>query len=276
MRVHHLNCGTLCPRPEKLLRGKGRLLGPTRMVCHCMVVELSDGLALVDTGLGTEDVAAPVKRLGAGFVALVAPRCRQEETALARLAALGFGARDVRHILPTHLDLDHAGGIGDFPDATVHVLAQEHAAAVAPRNWLERQRYRPRQWSSARWQMHPSQGETWFGFDGVRPLPGTQDEVLIIPLYGHTRGHAGIAVRGDTGWILHAGDAYFTHEEVHGTPPSCPRGLSVFQQVIQVDGEQRLRNQARLTELVRTHGGEVTVVCAHDAGELEALSGTSS
>jgi glyoxylase-like metal-dependent hydrolase (beta-lactamase superfamily II) len=229
----------------------------------------------VDTGLGTEDVASPVKRLGLGFVALVAPRCQKEETALARLARLGFGARDVRHILPTHLDLDHAGGIGDFPGATVHVLAREHSAATAPRTWLERQRYRPRQWAGANWQMHQPQGETWFGFDGVRPLAGTQDEVLIIPLHGHTRGHAGVAVRGEVGWILHAGDAYFSHDEVHGIPPSCPPGLAAFQHVIQMDGAQRLRNRARLSELVHEHGGEITVVCAHDPGEFDALSATS-
>jgi glyoxylase-like metal-dependent hydrolase (beta-lactamase superfamily II) len=273
MRVHHLNCGTMCPRSERLLRGKGSLFGPTRLVCHCLAVELSDGLALVDTGFGTEDVANPARRLGLGFLAFAAPTCRREETALARLAGLGFQARDVRHILPTHLDLDHAGGIGDFPGATVHVLAREHSAATAPRGWLEKQRYRRRQWAGASWQKHEPGGEAWFGFDGVRPLAGTHDEVLIIPLYGHTRGHAGIAVRGEGGWILHAGDAYFSHAEVHGTPPSCPRGLAGFQHVVQMDRAQRLRNRARLRELVRLHGGEVTVVCAHDPSEFDARSG---
>ena len=33
----------------------------------------------------------------------------------------GFRREDVRHILVTHLDFDHAGGLPDFPDAVVHV-----------------------------------------------------------------------------------------------------------------------------------------------------------
>ena len=38
---------------------------------------------------------------------------------------------DVRHVLLTHLDRDHAGGIPDFPKARVHVHRKEHEMAVA-------------------------------------------------------------------------------------------------------------------------------------------------
>ncbi len=34
---------------------------------------------------------------------------------------LGYSINDVRHIILTHLDLDHAGGLHDFPNAAVHV-----------------------------------------------------------------------------------------------------------------------------------------------------------
>jgi hypothetical protein len=36
-----------------------------------------------------------------------------------------------------------------------------------------------------------------------------------------------------------------------------------------VDRDLRLANQARLRELARHHGGEVRILCAHDAVELE-------
>ena len=42
-----------------------------------------------------------------------------------------------------------------------------------------------------------------------------------MPLVGHSRGHTGIAIHGDEGWLLHCGDAYFHHGEV-ATPPACP------------------------------------------------------
>jgi glyoxylase-like metal-dependent hydrolase (beta-lactamase superfamily II) len=205
---------------------------------------------------------------------MTAPRLRPEETALAQLARLGFGAGEVRHIVPTHLDPDHAGGLSDFPGSTVHVLAAEHAAAMAPSTLNERRRYRAPQWAhDPRWQLHqvPAGGERWHGFEHVRAVAGTRDEVLLIPLFGHTRGHAGVAVRSDGGgWMLHAGDAYFARDEVHATPPHCPPGLVVFQRVMAVDNAARLANRERLRALVRAHGHEVQVFSAHCPEELAA------
>jgi glyoxylase-like metal-dependent hydrolase (beta-lactamase superfamily II) len=269
MHVHHLNCGTMCPRPAGLIQAQGGGVGPTRLVCHCLLLELESGWALVDSGLGTRDVAHAKQRLGGAFVSFVAPTLDVSECAVTQLAKLGIKASDVRTLLPTHLDLDHAGGISDFPEATVHLLAREHIAANAREGLLGRERYKPSQWRDAKFELHEPGGERWFGFEGVRPLAHSRDEVLIIPLPGHTHGHAGIAVRTRNGWLLHAGDAYFSHQEQLGQ--RAPLGLEVFQGLIQVDRRQRLHNRVRITELVRTHGGEVTVFCAHDPGELRAL-----
>ena len=57
-----------------------------------------------------------------------------------QLEALGHDPADVRHIITTHLDLDHAGGIGDFPEAQIHLFASELAEARSP-GLLERARY---------------------------------------------------------------------------------------------------------------------------------------
>ncbi len=94
--------------------------------------------------------------------------------------------------------------------------------------------------------------------------------MLIVPLEGHTRGHAGVAVKTPDGWLLHAGDAYFHHGELSATP-SCPPALRFFQSVMAVDDAKRRANQVRLRELVKEHGGEVRVFSAHDKSELEAF-----
>jgi glyoxylase-like metal-dependent hydrolase (beta-lactamase superfamily II) len=44
---------------------------------------------------------------------------------LEQVKQLGFSPRDVRHIVLTHLDSDHAGGLENFPEAHVHVLEAE-------------------------------------------------------------------------------------------------------------------------------------------------------
>jgi glyoxylase-like metal-dependent hydrolase (beta-lactamase superfamily II) len=271
MRIHHLNCGTMCPPFARLVNGSGGFFSRARMVCHCLLVEQKDGLALVDTGLGTADIEDPRGRLGGAFATVMGARLSREETALAQVERLGFERRDVRHLLPTHLDLDHAGGLSDFPDAIVHILGREHEAAHAPRG-MERERYRPMQLAHGpRWRLLEPGGERWFGFESVRAIGGTDEEILLVPLVGHTRGHSGVAVKTGEGWVLHAGDAYFFHGEVHDDPPHCPPLLTRFQSLVEVDRTARLANQARLRELARDHGGEVTIVSAHCPVELDRL-----
>ena len=230
MRVHHLDCGTMCPRGGRLLGGHGGPLATARLVAHCLLVEAGGELVLVDTGFGTEDIARP-RRLGQPFRALVRPRPRPEQAAVRQVAALGLDPRDVRHIVATHLDTDHAGGLGDFPEAEVHVFSSELATAQSP-PLRERGRYLQAHWAHGpRWVQHEVDGDDWFGFESVRVLPGLDAEVVLVPLLGHSAGHTGVAVRTGDGWLLHCGDAYFHHGQVQ-TPPSCPPGLRAFQAVI--------------------------------------------
>jgi glyoxylase-like metal-dependent hydrolase (beta-lactamase superfamily II) len=264
MRVHHLNCGTMCPVGRRFVNGDGGILERGRMVCHCLLVETNDGLVLVDTGLGLTDCTAPRGRLHWGFRVLTSPAFDTEETAARRVERLGFRRDDVRHIVVTHLDVDHAGGIGDFPGARVHVFADEHDAATRPSNLNERMRYVQAHWAHGpRWETHALAGEKWHGFGAVRAIEGVGTDVLLVPLAGHTRGHCGVAVRAGDRWLLHAGDAYFFHAEVHAERPRCPPGLRLFQRTVAHDDALRRRNQRRLRELVRTSAGEVSVFSAH-------------
>ncbi len=267
MRIHHLDFGSMCPLSARLVNGEGSLFARGTMVCHCLLIETGSGLILVDTGLGTADLADPVGRLGKEFLRFTAPRFLREQTALAHVERLGFKRQDVTHIVPTHLDLDHVGGLSDFPDAEVHVFEPEHAAAMARATFAERKRYRPVQFAhQPRWQKHSIGGETWQGFDSVRAIG---DEVLLVPLAGHTRGHCGVAVRDGEGWLLHAGDAYFFHGEMDAERPHCTPGLALFQRLIAFDDKERRTNRDRLRALAAERSGSVRVFSAHDPKELE-------
>lgn len=258
MKIHHLNCGSMCPHGRRLMQGEGGWLARAQIVCHCWLIEGREGLTLVDTGLGTAQVGGLIH---GALKALMQPRLSLAETAQAQITALGLNPRDVRHIVLTHLDFDHAGALADFPEATVHVHAPELAAAQAPINFNERQRYEARLWAhQPRWQTHGVGGERWQGFDAVRALGSDDDEILLVPLAGHTRGHTGVAVRTRQGWRLHCGDAYFFHSEV-AAAPHCPPGLALFQTAIAADNRARRANQTRLVELNRDPA--ITLNSAH-------------
>lgn len=276
MRIHHLNCISSCPLGGRLFDGRSRsILQRGQLCCHCLLVESDAGLVLVDTGFGLRDVRNPRSRLSGFFLSLLSPDFREEMTAVRQIERLGFGASEVRHIVLTHLDFDHAGGLDDFPTATVHLLRRERDEAWRQHTWLDRQRFRPQQWSSEpRWALHdPAGGERWYGFDGVRAAAGLPPDVLLVPLPGHTFGHAGVAVRTSTGWVLQAGDAYFHHREMDAERPWCTPGLRFYQTMLEKDRALRLTNQMRLRELRRLHGHEVEVISAHDPVEFERVAG---
>ncbi len=273
MRVHHLNCGTSCPLGGHLFDGTSDGLLRGHIVCHCLLIESEAGLVLVDTGFGTRDIARP-RRLARFFRVLNGIQLRPEETAVAQIRALGFDPSDVRHVVLTHLDFDHAGGLEDFPQARVHVLAREKEVADAGRGgpFVGARRYRAAQWNDVvDWALYPSgRGERWMGFDNVVEVDGVPD-LLIVPLAGHTWGHAGIAIRTDGGWMLHAGDAYFFRGEVGLARPQCPPGMRFYQWMMEVDRSARLRNQSLLRRLSLDRKAGVIMFCAHDPVELEQM-----
>ncbi len=277
MRVHHLNCISTCPLGGRLMDGRSRsLLERGHLACHCLLIETPDSLVLVDTGLGLRDVADPQSRLSRFFLTLLRPEFREQMTAVRQVERLGFDPADVRHILLSHLEFDHAGGLDDFPNATVHMLASEREHAVRQRSWLDRQRFRPQQWSTQpSWRTYGTEGGSrWNGFEGVRTPDGLPPEILMVPLPGHTHGHAGIAVYTSGRWKFLAADAYFHAGEMASTPV-CPPGLRFYQWMMELDRDARLHNQDRLRALARG-SRDVDIFCSHDIAEFEQLSGRSA
>ncbi|MBF6329664.1 MBL fold metallo-hydrolase [Nocardia transvalensis] len=259
MRIHHLNCGSM---------GMG-------MVNHCLLIETRTDLVLVDTGFGLDCVRNPGRLVGPSRF-LLGARPAEHETAIRQIQGLGYDSADVRHIVLTHLDLDHAGGLADFPQAVVHVHGPEFRAATAGRTASERMRYRAAQWAHGpRWMVNEIDGgEGWFGFRAVRDLPGLPPEILVIPLPGHTRGHIGVAVQIDDRWMLHAGDAFFLDSEIDPVDPRAPLMWRIYELGSIVPGAYR-DNRRRLIELNRDHGQEITIFCSHDPHAFARLTGTA-
>ncbi|MFC0679649.1 MBL fold metallo-hydrolase [Lysobacter korlensis] len=279
MRIHHLNCISTCPLGGRLMDGRSRsILERGHLSCHCLLIETDNELVLVDTGLGLRDVADPQGRLSRFFLTLVRPEFREEMTARRQIERLGFSAEDVRHIILTHLDFDHAGGLDDFPHAKVHMLAEEREYAQLQKTWLDRQRFRPQQWSThGNWLSYRTGlGEKWMGFANVRDLMDLPPEILLVPLPGHTFGHTGVAIAQGDRWLLLAGDAYFYRGEMDLKSPCCTPGLRFYQWMMEKDRAARFENQERLRELKRRHGSRVELFCSHDVEEFERLAQRSA
>ncbi|MCF6468861.1 MBL fold metallo-hydrolase [Nonomuraea sp. MG754425] len=259
MRVHHFDCARMLEiEPAD---GPDSPLSPAAAVSHVLLVETdSSGLVLVDTGIGHADIANPAERLLNDWVELTQPSLDPATTAVAQITALGLSPADVRHIVLTHLHRDHAGGLSDFPDAAVHLFEAELADGGKTPAQLAH---------GPKWVTYNSgSGERWKGFDRVQALDAIAEEILLIPLHGHTPGHAGVAVRDTDRWLIHAGDAYMYHGEVDRPTPDTHPLMELVQASGEVDREQRLAGVATLREMTLDPQGDVEVFSAHDPWEL--------
>lgn len=264
-RVHHLNTASI----------QGISVLGQHLVCHCLLLETSDaGLVLVDTGLGARDYLDMKARLGFEFAKVYArPTIDPSLAAIEQVKALGFDPREVRHIVQTHLDLDHVGGLADFPDAVVHVHATELDAARRRDSFRAKRRYRPNMLfdHNPTWRTYSQQGEPWMGFEAVRGLEGLGEDILMVPLFGHTHGHCGIAVNDGRGWLLSCGDAYFDAREIKLPERKCGPGPAFFQLIVTTERDKRRYNQDRLRALHAEHP-EIDIFCGHNPFEYLDLA----
>jgi glyoxylase-like metal-dependent hydrolase (beta-lactamase superfamily II) len=253
MKIHHMNCGSLYAVYPRV-----------KAITYCLLVESDDGLVLVDTGFGRQDYTEPSRLMRFFFYWTGVPR-KIEETAAFQVQELGYQLSDVRHIVLTHLHLDHAGGLRDFPRAKVHIYREEYQAGMKPRGLMERA-YDPSHWShEPDWVFHDDQEVDWFGFRSIPIAEGLTPEIRLVPLPGHTRGHCGVAIGTERGWLLQCGDAaspFHSASDLHGLD-SRKHLIDVLPGwfVPRVIGT----HVPRLRTLLRDHGDEVEAISAHDS-----------
>ncbi len=261
MKVHHLNCGSM--------ESPG-----TPVVCHVLLVETENGLVLVDSGFGLKDCADPTRIGPTRYV--LRPRFDVTETAARQVEALGYHREDVRHIITTHFDIDHIGGIADFPDAQIHVTAAEAFGAMQAPTRMEKFRFRPAQWAHGpKVVEHEPDGEKWRGFAAAKELDAISPGIVLVSLPGHSRGHACVAVDAGHRWVLHCGDSFYYAGTLDGRS-RVPLAIKLSETTIAFDRKAVRNNHARLIELYSRREPDLLMVSAHDPKLLADAIATSA
>lgn len=242
-RIHHLHCGSLQPA------------GGGTAICHCLLLEDANGLAAVDTGIGLHDEHTLNPQLieAAGFL------FDGELTLAGQLARRGFDRGSVNHAVLTHCDPDHTGGLADHPSLQVHVAEEEYTnlATGNARYVREQLAHGPR------WKTYAAATRRWFGLE-ARPVDlGFASEILLIPLFGHTSGHCGVAIQQEDRWVLHVGDAYYLRVEL----ASDDHPVSQLAAQRADSDAQRRASLTQLRRLANEHPQEIEMFGYHDPGE---------
>jgi glyoxylase-like metal-dependent hydrolase (beta-lactamase superfamily II) len=180
---------------------------------------------------------------------------RPEQALPAQLEALGVDPRSVRTVVMTHLHLDHASGVSQFPNATFVVSEAEWAAAS---DGGVRAGYRTRQFDHAfDWRTVDYDGrdvESFAGFGRSVDLFG-DGSVRLLSTPGHSIGHQSVVLRLAGGReILLCGDAALRRRAIDDgeLPLLC------------ADEHLYRRSLAEIGRYV-AQTPDAVVICGHDA-----------
>ncbi len=168
------------------------------------------GAILVDTGLHRSVADDPAGNLGRLEQWFYRPRLEPGRDVAGQLRDKGMDPFTVGLVILTHLHLDHASAITDFPGATFILTAREWREAAGPRPWSRgycRNHFN-----------HPLDFRTVsFEGSGISPYAGfsrTVDllgdgSIRLVATPGDTPGHQSVLVRLKDRHLLIGGDAAY-------------------------------------------------------------------
>ncbi len=171
-----------------------------------LLIKTPEHAVIVDTGLGN--------KLSAKQLAIF--QVESPWSIIDDLAEHGLSRRDIDHVLLSHCDFDHAGGIvmhnshGEeelsFPEATHHIQKAEWEDVENPCR-RARATYWPENFSLLR-----REGKLAIVEGVSEVIPG----ITLRHTGGHTRGHQLIEIRSQGTTAVHLGDLFPTH--LHSNP----------------------------------------------------------
>ena len=180
------------------------------------------GAILIDTGLHPSVAVDPKQNLGRAAARVFSGlRMEQDDAVSAQLRRGGIEPGDVRLVVMTHLHIDHASAISEFPEAAFVLTEREWHAAAEPRGWLRG--YRRQQFDHAfdyrLLDFDARAVDSYATFGRSLDLLG-DGSIRAVYTPGHTHGHMSVVLRLREREALVAGDAIYTRRTLEdGVPP---------------------------------------------------------
>lgn len=246
-KIYHLNCVKIVSPVQDNVSG------------HCLLLQEKDRLVLIDTGIGLLDTQYPQERIGQALIDIVGYRFHEEQTALRQIESLGLNPTAVTDCIISHLDNDHIGGLADFPKVRVHVSEEEYASFKGgnPRYLQIPLAHNPTIKTYAKSDVD------WFGFEARKIEANLETEIYLIPLFGHTLGHCGVALKVGEKWIFYIADAYYLRAEL--TDSQHP--VHELARMRAENNDLRIASLDKIRQLLGKHP-EIEVFGYHDIEEF--------
>ncbi|MBV9310854.1 MAG: N-acyl homoserine lactonase family protein [Solirubrobacterales bacterium] len=230
VRVHPILTGELHAPPAHTDRPTGRL-APLKIAGQLiggrgrwqwlpipafLVEHPSAGAILIDTGLHPSCVNGVSANMGQLNRFIYEARMTGDQALREALPARGVNPSQVRIVIMTHLHVDHASAISEFPQATFIIDKREWAAASrggTRQGYYSPQFDHPFDWRCVDFEADPV--ASFAGFAQSFDLLG-DGSIRLVSTPGHTRGHQSVVLRTGSRELLVMGDAAYTLRELHG------------------------------------------------------------
>jgi N-acyl homoserine lactone hydrolase len=221
VRVHPITTGTALYPEAAFFRHGGRLaalhalgVGSKRVEIPIPVYAVEHpgaGLMLIDTGFHASLAVDPKANMGPVLGRVFHPRMGPDDGLPDQLRARGLDPKKVAVVVMTHLHVDHASGVSQFPDATFVVSAREWQAATEEKGltggYVRRQFDHAFDWRTL--DFDADEVNSFASFARTLDLFG-DGSVRLAYTPGHTLGHMSVLLRTGEGEFLVAADAAYT------------------------------------------------------------------
>jgi glyoxylase-like metal-dependent hydrolase (beta-lactamase superfamily II) len=174
------------------------------------------GAILIDTGLHPSCASDVSGNMGRTGKLLYHVRMDHDQALRFQLPARGVQPSDVRVVVITHLHIDHASAVSEFPAATFVLDRREWEAASAGgarQGFYHRQFDHAFDWRTLDYSVEPV--HSFSGFARSLDLFG-DGSVRLASTPGHTLGHQSVVLKTGHGEVLVVGDAAYTQRELQG------------------------------------------------------------
>ena len=174
------------------------------------------GLILVDTGLHPSIASDPEANLGRLAASFTDWTVRPGEDVASRLRTMGTDPSQVGTVILTHLHLDHASAVSEFPQATFVISSAEWEDATSGLLPILKY-YRPQQFDHAfdfRTVDYGADSINSFSTFGRSFDLFGDGSVVLLSTPGHSVGHQSVYLKTGAGPVLLAGDAIFLADQL--------------------------------------------------------------
>lgn len=218
IKVHILKCGEVGVDPAVPFRDVSKNpiaytgIGRSKNIriwlpVSAYLIEHPKGKILIDTGWHSDVRSNPIKHLSPLIYMASKPKLSEGEAVDEQLKRLNIETKDLDYVFITHMDSDHASGLGLVKNAKRIMISKDELDAIDKGDI----RYYKKTWKDINIESFNMNESQYGPFNKAYDVLG-DGTVLLVDAKGHTKGNFVVMVKNNNKFILLTGDCGYAKD----------------------------------------------------------------